>query len=289
MRFARLRRFARWCLMLLLTLYLLLAFTLYCAQGRLIFSGRRTQGRESAVVHPLPGTELVHLTTAGGDRIVALFGPALDKNGKPCPDPAKHATMLFFYGNAMSITGCFELLSHFRRLGVNVLIPEYPGYGMSTGSPSEVNCYAAADAAYDYLRTRRDVDPARIVAAGWSLGGAIAIDLASRRPVCGLATVSTFSSMADVAASHYPFLPVGLLLKYRFASDAKIRRVTCPILLAHGTDDRLVPTLFMNRLQAPKSASVTRLRIDGAGHEDIFEVGGDRLYGALGAFCAHSK
>ena len=72
---------------------------------------------------------------------------------------------------------------HFRRLGANVMIPDYVGYGLSGGSPSEAGCYATADTAYEHLKGRKDVDPGKIVAAGWSMGGGVAVDLAARRPV----------------------------------------------------------------------------------------------------------
>ena len=89
---------------------------------------------------------------------------------------------------------CQKSFEGLRRLGVNVLIPEYPGYGMSDGRASERGCYAAADVAYDYLARRPDIDRAQIIVAGHSLGGAVAVDLASRRHVAALITLSTFTS-----------------------------------------------------------------------------------------------
>ena len=154
--------------------------------------------------------------------MVALFGPALTPDGEPHPDAARRPTLLYFYGNGMCLSDTTEQFDRFRRLGANVLIPEYVGYGMSGGQPSEAGCQATADAAYDHLQRRGDVDPRPIVAVGWSLGGAVAIDLASRRPVAGLVAFSTFTSMVEMARTEFPVPPHSLLLRHRFDSLTKI-------------------------------------------------------------------
>ena len=253
-------------------------------QARLIFPGRATQGRPEAVVRPGPGMELVTLTTARGERVAALFAPALTADGRPHPDAAHRPTLIDCYGNAMCLRDAAADLDDFRRLGANVLIPEYVGYGMSTGRPSEAGCYATVDAAYDYLRTRTDVDPTRIVALGWSLGGAVAVDLAARRPVAGLVVLSSFTSMAAAARVHYPFLPAAALLRHRFDSLSKIRRVTCPTLIGHGRDDDIIPAAMAVGLAAAAGGPVTRFEVAGAGHNDFFLLGRRTILDALGHF-----
>jgi uncharacterized protein len=253
-------------------------------QARLIFPGGATQGRPEAVVQPAAGTELVTLTTADGDRVVALFGPALTADGRPHPDAALRPTILDFYGNGMCLKAAAALMDSFRRLGANVLIPEYVGYGMSSGRPSEAGCYATADAAYAHLLARKDVDPTKIVALGWSLGGAVAIDLAARRPVAGLVVLSSFTSMAEVARAHYPFLPASLLLRHRFDSLAKIRRVSCPTLIGHGREDRLIPFVMADRLAIAAGGPVARLAVEDAGHNDFFLLGRRAILESLGRF-----
>jgi len=150
-------------------------------------------------------------------------------------------------------------------MGVNVFIPEYPGNGMSEGSPSEGGCYAAADAALDYLLSRDDIDHARIIAAGQSLGSAPAVDLASRRPLAGLITVSGFTDAPDVAMSAVEWLPRwlarSLTAECRFDNLAKIKTVTCPILLVYGTQDKMAPPWMMARLAAATTAQVTKLPV----------------------------
>src|SRR5690606_21675274 len=125
---------------------------------------------------------------------------------------------------------------------------DYLGFGLSGGVAGERGCYDTADAALAYLRGRKDVDPSRIIAAGWSLGGAVAVDLASREPMAGLAVFCSFTSMGDMVRLFYPLPGLGLLLKHRFESVAKIRRVRCPTLIGHGDRDSLVPASMSDLL-----------------------------------------
>jgi fermentation-respiration switch protein FrsA (DUF1100 family) len=270
---------------LLLLIYLGLLVVLYTFQTRLIFPGAETQGDPSAEVEPSPDTRLVHLTTARGDRIVALFGPALTEDGRPHPDATHCPTILYFYGNGTCLRNVSDtVFDRFRRLGSNVLVPEYVGYGMSSGQPSEIGCRETADAAYEHLIRRPDVDPSHIVVLGRSIGGAVAIDLASSRPVAGLIAMSTFTSLLDMARLHYPFLPVRLLLRHRFESLAKIGRIGSPILLIHGNRDDLVPDAMMDTLAAAARTPVTRLAVEGAGHNDLFAHGEDQILEAIHRF-----
>ena len=133
-------------------------------------------------------------------------------------------TIIYFYGNGACMAYSTDVFEHFRRLGANVIIPDFEGYGMSGGKPSEAGCYAAADVAYKYLLSRDDVDSKYIVAIGWSLGAAVAIDLASRRHVAGLVTVSAFTSLRDMAQQFISWLPMSLILKYRFDNEKESRR-----------------------------------------------------------------
>jgi len=257
---------------------------LYFMQASLIFPGRDSQGQAWAVASAPSGAELIELQTSNGSKIVAFFGPALTPDGKPLDDAATRPTILFFYGNGDHLQATRFLFDSFRRLGANVCIPEYEGYGMSTGSAGEDGCYRTADAAYGYLLARPDVDRTKIVAAGWSLGAAVAVDLAARRPVAALATFSAFTSMADMARQVYPFLPgASFLLKHHFDSLEKIAGIGVPTLVGHGTADPAIPFAMSERLAARAGGPVTLLAIDGAGHNDFFEVGGRRVLDALRA------
>lgn len=253
------------------------AIIFFAFQTRLIFPGAATQGSPEAIVHPPPDVELVPLTTGRGDKIVALFGPALQADGSPHPDAAACPTMLYFYGNAMCLQAAADQLTMFRSLGCNVMIPEYVGYGMSAGRAGEAGCRETADAALVYLATRRGVDRGKIIAAGWSLGGAVALDLAARQPVAGVATFCTFTSMGEMAQTVVPFLPSSLLLMHRFENLAKIPQVGCPVLIGHGRADPLIPFAMADRLAAAAQGPVTRITIDEAGHNDFFTTGWDRI------------
>ncbi len=257
---------------------------LFSFQTRLIFPGHETQGQEFARIRPRPGTELLRLESQQGEPIVALFGPALTAEGRPDPEAVARPTLIYFYGNAMCLKYAMEDFDRFRRLGLNVLIPDYVGYGMSGGSPSERGCQATADAAYDYLVSKRGVPPSRIVAGGWSLGGAVAIDLADRKPVAGLVVLSAFTSGVDMGRRMTPFLPVSLLLRHRFDNLRKISRIQCPILIGHGRRDRIVPFEMGQRLAAAAKGPVTILWIDEADHNDIYHVGGNEIDKAVVKF-----
>jgi fermentation-respiration switch protein FrsA (DUF1100 family) len=269
-----------------LVAYLGLVAVLYSLQTRMIFPGSGTQGQPWAEVRPRPGTELVHLTTGRGERAVALYGPALLADGQGDPSAARRPTMIYFYGNAMCLNDAALFLEQFRRMGTNVLIPEYIGYGMSSGSPSEQGCQATALAAYDYLVSTRKVEPKRIIAAGWSLGGAVAIDLASRREVGGLIAFSSFTSAVAMAQRVMPLIPASLLLRHRFESIDKIARITCPILIGHGRLDPIIPFAMGKELAAKAKGPVTTLWIENAQHNDFFEVGGERIEHAIAKFAA---
>ena len=193
-------------------------------QTQSIFPGSETQGKSSAVVHPAPGTQLVNLTTEHDDKVVAPVRPRAGAGRHPHPEAGQRPTILYFYGNAMCLNDTMFEFDHFRRLGLNVLIPEFVGYGMSGGKPSEAGCRDTADAAFAHLQERKDINPKKIVAAGWSLGGAVAVDLAARKPVAGLISFCTFTSMTDMSRRSFPFLPASLLLRHRFDSQSRSAR-----------------------------------------------------------------
>jgi fermentation-respiration switch protein FrsA (DUF1100 family) len=269
---SRLRRWSVRLLRVAVALYLACCVILYFAQNFLIFPGAYVHNRERSQVGPAPGREVLELHTPGGQRVAAIFGAALTEDGMPLTDASTRPTILYFYGNGDCIRTSLQQFTKFRRLGYNVMIPEYIGYPMSGGRPSEAGLYATANAAYAELLTRHDVDPHRIVVVGRSLGGAAAIDLASREPVAGLATFSAFTSMDAMARKVMPIIPTGLFLKSHFNNLQKIGHVQCPVFLAHGTKDSLVPFSSMGRLAAQVKGPVTTFAVDGANHNDIFNV-----------------
>ncbi len=213
-------------------------------------------------------------------------------DGSEDPDFAHRPTLLFFYGKGGSLAWERPLLAAFRRLDTNVLMPDFVGFGLSGGEPSEANCAATADASYAYLRRQPDVDQKRLFIAGYSLGSGVAVDLAARaisarQPVAGMALFAAYTNLADEAHEQYPVFPaplLRLLLQSPFASDQKIERVTCPVLLVHSRADRLIPFAMSDMLAAQCPGPVMRLNIDHADHGTYFSDAGDVIYPALGRF-----
>ncbi len=205
-------------------------------------------------------------------------------DGRPDPLAADRPTLLYFYGNGMCLKYAESEFEQFRRLGLNVMIPEFAGYGMSGGKPSERGCQATADAAYEHLVRTRGIKSSRIIAGGWSLGGAVALDLASRKQIAGLIMFSSFTSGVDMAHRLVPFLPASVLLRHRFDNIGKIKHVACPILIGHGRRDRLVPFEMGERLAAAARPPVTTLWIDEADHNDFYDVAGRRVDQAIVRF-----
>jgi fermentation-respiration switch protein FrsA (DUF1100 family) len=201
---------------------------------------------------------------------------------------------MYFYGNGMSLETSSYEFARFRQLGFNVLITEYAGYGMSSGQASESGCYEAADATYRYLTEILHVHPTRIVVGGWSLGAAVAIDLASRKQVAGLIALSAFTNILEQASAMVPWLPqsvVRLFIQARFDNLSKMRQVTCPIFIGHGTQDELVPFAMAERLAqaARQHDMVTFLPIQGCGHNEIFEAGRGRVWTAIKDFSSNVR
>jgi fermentation-respiration switch protein FrsA (DUF1100 family) len=279
-----LRRWGVIALRIAVLVYLGLAAVLFLIQDSYIFPGATTQGLQDALLTQGTDNELVSLRASDGTRIVALYGTALQSDGQALVDNRKCPTVIFFYGNGACMAYSTDVFDHVRRLGANIIIPDYEGYGMSGGKPSESGCYAAADAAYDYLLNRKDIDAKRIVPMGWSLGAAVAIDLASRRPAAGLVTISAFTNLRDMAHQFVPWLPMSMILKYRFDNLGKLARIFCPIFIVHGTRDEIIPPRMAGQIAAAAKGKVSRYDVLDAGHNDIFEVGGKELWNRLGEF-----
>lgn len=265
----------------------MLVVWLYLNQERLLFPGSSSQGKPEAVLKPPADTELVRLTTRRGEKAVALFGPAMDQNGAPLRDAVDRPTVLIFYGNGGRLERSIKTVQQFRAMGFNVLMPEYLGFGMSEGRPGERGCRDTADAALAHLRSRKDIDTSRIVLFGYSLGGAVAVDLASREQLAGLVIFNTFTSMTEMAARLYPQAPT-FLLRHPFRSLDRIAQVSCPIFIAHGDQDALIPGEMSRRLERAAITPVRRIEVPGAGHNDLMSTAGDDFYRELKVFIANA-
>ena len=255
--------------------------TMTSLEQQFIFPGSFRQGTPGARIIPPSGAELLTLRAADGTSIAGLYGAAIH------PRDAHPPTILCFYGNGASVATSTGTLTALRNLGYNAMLVDYEGYGMSGGRPGEAGCYAAADAGYDYLLSRKEIDSNRIVAMGHSLGGAIAIDLASRRHVAGLITFSTFTNIAEMAKPILAQFPVSIPITTRFDSLSKIPKITCPIFMAHGSQDHIVPASMLDALVAVAKVPVTRVLIPGASHSDVFQHDAKLFSGQFKEFIDH--
>jgi hypothetical protein len=159
------------------------------------------------------------------------------------------------------------------EVGLDVFSFDYRGYGRSTGSPDEEGTYRDARAARSALLRQDGVDEDRILYLGESLGGAVAVALAREAPPRGLVLLSTFTSVRDMGRVHYPILPT-TLVPDAYPSLRLVRGLECPLLLMHGTADRIVPVEQGRRLfeAAPEPK---RLHLfEGAGHNDLLTLAG---------------
>jgi fermentation-respiration switch protein FrsA (DUF1100 family) len=151
--------------------------------------------------------------------------------------------VLYLHGSASSVASQVNI-AHYRALrnaGLNVMAPEYRGFGGMAGSPTESGLRADASAAYDYLRNTRRVPPQGIVIYGWSLGAAVAVDMASRVPPAALILEGAPASLVDLTGRRYPFFPLRLFMRSPFDSIRKIGTIPVPILFLHSEDDEIIP------------------------------------------------
>jgi fermentation-respiration switch protein FrsA (DUF1100 family) len=278
-RRARWKRLAWRAVRLVLLVYLGVMLVISLLQEWMIFPGRSTQGQKHALIKPMRDTELVQLTTSLGDRIYVLFGNALETTGlKPRHDAARRPTLIFFYGNGMCLADGLDLLRDWQKLGANVLGVEYPGYGMSSGKPGEKAFNAAADAAYEWLVARPDIDKTKIIPLGLSIGSGPAVDLASRKSVAALVLLAPFTSLDDMARALLPWVPASSkLLRHHFDNAGKIGNLSIPIFIAHGCRDSIIPCEMSAKLaRAATKANVTRIEVE-CDHNDMFELAGDAI------------
>jgi pimeloyl-ACP methyl ester carboxylesterase len=197
-------------------------------------------------------------------------------------DDANAPVMLYLHGARWNLTGSVSRIERWRKLGFSVLAVDYRGFGKSSGSaPTEAFAYDDAVAAWDYLAKLAPGKPRYIV--GHSLGGAIAVELARRRPdAAGLVLEATFTSVRDmVDQSPWGFLPVGLILTQKFDALSKIGEVKMPVLVTHGTRDSIVPFAMGERLYDAARAPKKFIKVEGAGHHNLSGAAYDAYRKAL--------
>ncbi|MCC6491735.1 MAG: alpha/beta fold hydrolase [Pirellulales bacterium] len=184
------------------------------------------------------------------------------------PHPNPKAVMLFAHGNGEHVAALAPMLRLLhQRAEVATFAWDYRGYGHSGGKPHEDNLLADARVAQLWLAERAGVEPEEVVVYGRSLGGGVAVGLASQYPVRGLVLERTFAGLVETAAHHFPWLPVRWLMKNRFPSIDRIRDYHGPLLQSHGTVDEVVPYEMGRRLfEAAGSTNKRFITCEGGDH-----------------------
>jgi fermentation-respiration switch protein FrsA (DUF1100 family) len=256
--------------------YLLMMGTLWYTQTKFIFHPGR-------VVDVTPGDFGVKFDKVTlplkGDRLAGWWIPSEDPRAK---------TLLYLHGNAANVAANVPQALRLRGTGLNVFIFDYRGYGSSTGGPPrEKLLYEDAERAWNFLVAERHIPPHDIAIYGHSLGGAVAIDLASRHPEAGaLITEGTLTSIADRAAGtpYGTYFPVRLILTERFDAISRIGSIHLPKLILQGDADTMAPPLMARRLYDAAPEPKQMALIPGGGHEDSAVVNAAAYFAALNGF-----
>ncbi len=232
----------------------------------------------------VPAPAAVGLTTADIASFTTDDDLDLEAWFVPAREPSADRTIVVFNGNAGSRAHRAILAASFAERGFATLLVDYRGYGGNPGLPSERGLYRDARAALKYLASRGDVNMARVVFFGESLGAAVAVELATEFQPSALILRSPFSSMTRIGAHHYPLLPVRQFLRDRYPSIDRIGRITCPLLVIAGDDDRIVPLEDTQRLFDAAHEPKQMVVIEGADHNDEELMWGPRVIGAIAKF-----
>jgi len=213
-----------------------------------------------------------YLTTESGIKFACMRRTPTEAGNGP--------VILYSHGNGEDLGHLIPFLDEIRDKGFEIVAYDYPGYGVSEGKPSESGCYEAIDATYQYLVKELDVDPARIVIWGRSLGTGPSCYLASRSPVGGLLLETPFLS-AFRTVTEIPVLPWD-----RFHNLNRLSSIKCPSLVVHGELDEVIPFRHGKKVHQGLPEPKSFLKIENAHHNDFREIGGRSYESAISEFLA---
>jgi uncharacterized protein len=239
----------------------------------------------------VPKIEDCTIKTSDGVRLHGWHCAPHRKTGGELSAVPADMVLLWFHGNAGNLSHRYDMIKMLMKIPVNVLIIDYRGYGKSEGSPSEQGLYKDARAAWDYLTRERGTPPERIIVFGKSLGGVVAIDLASKVEAAGLIVQSSFTSASDMAEAILPFYP-RFFLHTKMDSKQKITGVGCPKLFIHSRADEVVPYELGRKLFEAAPSPKQFYEVERAPHNSTYIVGGKGYLEALRDFinsCAKNR
>jgi hypothetical protein len=193
--------------------------------------------------------------------------------------------VLYLHGNISTVASQVNIAHYrlLRGLGLNVLAPEYRGFGGIDGVPTEETLQADARAAYAYLRETRKIPPHAVVIYGWSLGSGVAVDMASRQPPAAMILEGAPASVVDLTTRQYPFIPLRLLMRSSFDSIRKIEAIPTPILFLHAANDQVIPIGDGRRLFEQARGAKMFVEVRG-GHVSAIEDDAARFEQAIREF-----
>ncbi len=235
---------------------------LYSQQRNMIYHPVETRPDASKIVSF--NGEVVQVETEDGIDIEGWFLPNSDKD-KPI--------ILFFHGNAGNIEHRLFKVFNFLQNGYGVLLAEYRGYGGNPGDPMEQGFYYDARAYLKWLVESKEVSSDNIIIYGESIGTGVAVQIASENKFKAVVLEAPYSSIVDVAAGVYPIIPVNLLVKDQFRSAEKISSIDAPLLIVHGTKDRVIPIKLSKKLYDEALDPKSFVEIKKAGHNDLYNYG----------------
>lgn len=252
----------------LVVAYLAVMVVAYAAQRAILFPAPH---RAEGSLRPEEGFR--RLSRPGAPEVDVLYLPA----------PPGAPTVVHFHGNGEEIGQLLDMGLALRERGLGFYAMEYPGYGASPGRPGEAAIYAAAEAAFADLRAL-GVGPASTVLSGRSVGTGVAVEMARRGHGARLVLVSPYTSVVELGQAAMPFLPVRLLMKDKFLSEAKAPAISVPVLIIHGEEDEIIP-VEMGRRLGQRFPHATVVTVPGAHHNDLLgPPWGEALVERMAAF-----
>jgi len=221
-----------WPIVIISGFFLIFGIYLYFSQHKMVFF----PSKDLILTPDQIGLEYEDLYFESGDKekINAWFLPASDTT-------ENNKVVLFCHGNAGNISHRMETVEYILGLSASIMLFDYRGFGKSVGAPGEEEVYQDALVCYNWLIDKKNFSPDQIIIFGRSLGGAVAVDLASKVPCGGVIVESSFTSAKDMAKVMIPMFPINLILKYKLNSIDKISNVKCPVLVTHSTEDDMIP------------------------------------------------